>query len=77
MKGYDYYRDAWPQIVRDCFAHGGRMFTVIEQRDGRGEVVSIEQGRELSEAEALLYRGATIEICGVNTVNANLDQTPN
>lgn len=64
MKNYDYYRDSWPQIVRDCFAHGGRMFTVIEQYDAAGEVVSIEQGRELDEQQALEFRGATIEVFG-------------
>jgi hypothetical protein len=60
MKNYDYYRDAWPQIVRDCFAHGGRMFAVIERCDDAGRVVLYERGRELDEAAALEFRGATM-----------------
>lgn len=63
MKGYDYWRDSWPAIVRGCFAHGGRMFAVEEQRDEAGRVV-YRYDRELSEAEALEFRGATVEVFG-------------
>lgn len=64
MKNYDYWRDSWPAIVRDCFAHGGRMFAVEEQRNEAGRVTAYRPGRELSEAEALEFRGATIEVFG-------------
>lgn len=64
MNGYDYYRDSWPQIVRDCFAHNGRMFAVIEVRDEAGSIMTYEQGYELDEAGALEFRGATIEVYG-------------
>lgn len=62
MNNYNYYRDAWPRIVRQCFSSGGRMFVVEEQRDPLGKVIKYEQGRELDEQEALEYRGATVEV---------------
>lgn len=62
MKHYNYYRDSWPRIVRQCFASGGRMFVVEEKCDPLGKVIKYEQGRELTEPEALEYRGATVEV---------------
>lgn len=61
MKGYDYWSDAWPQIVSDCFTHGGSMFAVTERRDGAGGIV-YEQGRELDEQQALEFRGETMAV---------------
>lgn len=64
MKDYDYYRDSWPRIVRDCFAHNGRMFAVTVRFDDAGRVAAYEQGRELSEQQALEFRGMTIAVYG-------------
>lgn len=65
MKNYDYYRDAWPRIVSDCFRHGGRMFVVVERRDETGKLVKYEHGRELDEQQALEFRGMTVVEYGV------------
>lgn len=70
MKGYDYYRDAWPLIVAHAFACGAEIHESILVHDESGKPIRYEKGRRLDRDEALAFRGETITVYNVDGVTA-------
>ncbi len=64
MKRYNYWRDSWPLIVRDCFDHGGRMFVIEDVHDDEGQLIGYRRRRELTRRQALHFRGPTVTLYG-------------
>jgi hypothetical protein len=52
MKDYNYWLNDWPKIVTSTFAHGGKMFEMIETKDTQG-LRHYTPGRELTIEQAL------------------------
>lgn len=59
MKGYDYYRDAWPLIVEHAFSCGAAIYESVLVRDESGKPIRYEKGRRLDRDAALEFRGET------------------